>query len=188
MVTQSTQYVSVDIEADGPCPGPYSMLSLGAALFNGQSEEPMSAFTVNLERLPDAKQHPETMSFWARFPQAYEATRVNALLPDIAMYRFVDWLMEWTVRPVFVGYPAAYDSLFVFWYLHNFGCKKNPFGWQALDLKTLGMALTGSLYNQAVKSNFPKRWFGDQQHTHQALDDAIEQGVMFTRMLKEVKR
>ena len=31
----------------------------------------------------------------------------------------------------------------------------------------------------------PKRWFGNGSHTHQALDDAVEQGKLFIRMLKE---
>ena len=32
-------YVSVDIEADGPIPGDFSMLSLGAVAFNDDGEE-----------------------------------------------------------------------------------------------------------------------------------------------------
>lgn len=31
----------------------------------------------------------------------------------------------------------------------------------------------------------PKRWFGRLPHTHRALDDAIEQGVLFCNMLTE---
>jgi len=32
-------YVSIDIEADGPIPGPYSMLSIGAVAFTPEGEE-----------------------------------------------------------------------------------------------------------------------------------------------------
>lgn len=52
--------VSVDTEADGPVPDRYSMLSLGAAAFDC-GEELRSAFETNLETLPGALQHPDTM-------------------------------------------------------------------------------------------------------------------------------
>jgi len=36
-----------------------------------------------------------------------------------------------------------------------------------------------------VKAVFPNKWFPEHQmHTHIALDDAIEQGILFTRILK----
>jgi hypothetical protein len=31
----------------------------------------------------------------------------------------------------------------------------------------------------------PKRWFDRLPHTHQALDDALEQGALFCNMLAE---
>jgi hypothetical protein len=34
----------------------------------------------------------------------------------------------------------------------------------------------------------PKRWFSDKPHTHNGLDDAIEQGELFCNMLKENNR
>ncbi|WP_374222642.1 hypothetical protein [Streptomyces spinoverrucosus] len=36
-------YISVDIEADGPIPGPYSMLSLGAAVAGRQDADGLTA-------------------------------------------------------------------------------------------------------------------------------------------------
>lgn len=32
-----------------------------------------------------------------------------------------------------------------------------------------------------------RHWFGDKPHTHQALDDAIEQGTLFCNVLIENK-
>ena len=54
-----------------------------------------------------------------------------------------------------------------------------------VDIKTVAMCLLNAGYRDAVKRNFPKRWFDDLPHTHVAVDDAIEQGAMFCNMLAE---
>ena len=47
------------------------------------------------------------------------------------------------------------------------------------------MALLKTGYEAAGKNRLPKRWFDSAPHTHQALDDAIEQGRLFCNMLAE---
>jgi hypothetical protein len=69
-------YVSVDVEADGPIPGPYSMLSVGAAAFN-PDKTLVSTFEANLETLPGASQDPETLEWWKAQPEAWEMCRRN---------------------------------------------------------------------------------------------------------------
>jgi len=44
-------YVSTDVEADGPIPGPYSMLSFGSAAYR-PDKHLLGTFTANLEQLP----------------------------------------------------------------------------------------------------------------------------------------
>jgi hypothetical protein len=83
---------------------------------------------------------------------------------------------------VFVAYPAAYDFLFVYWYLMRFA-GESPFSHSALDIKTYAMALMGGDYRASVKKNMPRAWFGTAPHTHVALDDAIGQGELFCNML-----
>ena len=90
-----------------------------------------------------------------------------------------------TLRLVFVGYPAAYDFMFVYWYLMRF-TGESPFSHSALDIKTLAMVGLSKPYRKATKRNMPKRWFDDLPHTHKALDDAIEQGAMFCNIYQEV--
>ena len=87
-------------------------------------------------------------------------------------------------KPVFVGYPAGFDFLFVYWYIKHFGFD-SPFSFSALDIKTYAMATMKTEYRQSTKKNMPKRWFSDAPHTHIALDDAIEQGKLFCNMLEE---
>ncbi len=62
-------YVSTDVETDGPIPGPHSMLSLGSAAYSADGKL-LSTFTANLETLPGAEGHPETMAWWATQPEA----------------------------------------------------------------------------------------------------------------------
>ena len=65
-------YVSIDIEADGPAPGLNSMLSLGAAAFAGDGTL-ADTFSANLETLPEAREDPKTMRWWAKQPEAWAA-------------------------------------------------------------------------------------------------------------------
>jgi hypothetical protein len=180
-------YVSIDIEADGPIPGDYSMLSLGAAAFQPTSRTPIATFKVNLEPLAGASQDPDTMAWWKKQPEAWAAAILDPAKPEQAMEAFRDWLLNLPGKPVFVGYPATYDQSFVHWYMIHF-CGEDPLGFQGLDLKTLAMVLLGTGFKQATKKKMPKRWFeGCPPHTHDALDDAIGQGVLFVNLMAEVK-
>jgi hypothetical protein len=176
-------YISTDIETDGPIPGPHSMLSFASAAY--QSDKTLLAtFTANLELLPGAAGHPDTMAWWRDNQTAFKATRSNLERPEIAMRRYVDWLKSLPGRPVFVAYPAGFDFLFVYWYLIRFA-GESPFSFSALDMKTYAMALLKKDYRDCVKKNMPHRWFDPLPHTHVALDDAIEQGALFCNMLAE---
>jgi hypothetical protein len=178
-------YVSTDIEADGPIPGPHSMLSFASAAFTAEKQL-VGTFSCNLETLPDATPEPRTAEWWRLQPDAWAACRSNLRPPDEAMRDYLQWLKELPGKPVFVGYPAAYDFMFVYWYLIRF-TGESPFSHSALDIKTLAMALLGRGYRDATKKNMPRRWFDDLPHTHVALDDAIGQGAMFCNILREAR-
>ncbi len=174
-------YVSTDVETDGPIPGPHSMLSLASAAFNAGGRL-VSTFSANLEVLPGASVHPETMKWWESHPAAWEACRADARPPEEVMPDYRAWLEALPARPVFVAYPAGFDFTFVYWYLVRFA-GKSPFSHSALDIKTYAMALLKKDYRSCVKRAMPKRWFPNRPHTHIALDDAIEQGELFCNML-----
>ena len=179
-------YVSTDIEADGPIPGPHSMLSFGSAAYR-RDKTLVSTFSANLETLPGAVGHPDTMAWWAKQPEAWAACRRDPQPPEQAIAAYVQWLDALPGKPVFVGYPAAYDFLFVYWYLIRFA-GRSPFGFAALDVKTMAMTMLGTDFRDATKRNMPRKWFDARPHTHVALDDAIEQGALFCNMLAQVKK
>lgn len=179
-------YVSVDIEADGPIPGPHSMLSLGAVAFDRDGTE-LDAFSVNLETLDGATGHPDTMAWWESQPAAWGACRAEPESPTTALPRFATWLKQLPGRPVFVGYPVAFDFMFVHWYLHRFA-GVSPFSPSALDMKTLAWTLLGGHYREATKRHMPRAWFPeDVKHSHVAIDDAREQGQLFFGMWQALR-
>lgn len=184
MAAKKEIYVSTDVETDGPIPGPHSMLSLASAAFRADGEL-VATFSVNLACLPGAEGHPSTMKWWQTQPEAWAAARDGAEEPGPAMHRYRDWLRDLPGKPVFVAYPAGFDFTFVYWYLHRF-TGESPFSHSALDIKTMAMCLLKRGYRDSTKRNMPKRWFSDRPHTHVALDDAIEQGELFCRMLAEI--
>lgn len=181
---KSEVFISVDVETDGPIPGPNSMLSIGAAAFLPDGSL-VSTFSANLETLPDAIPNSDTMKWWSENQKAYDETRKNTLPPEQAMQQFATWVDKQKGKPVFVGYPAGFDFLYVYWYLIKFNNGYSPFSFSALDIKTYAMAMMKSEYRQSTKKNMPKHWFPDDKHTHISVDDAIEQGKLFINMYKE---
>src|SRR4029077_21134720 len=144
----------------------------------------VGTFTANLETLPGSQGDPATMAWWHQQPEAWAAARTHLEDPVIVMPRYVGWLKSLPARPVFVGYPAGFDFLFVYWYLIRFA-GESPFSFSAVDIKTYAMALLKTEYRESVKRNMPARWFDKLPHTHVALDDAVEQGALFCNMLAE---
>ena len=183
-------YFSCDIEADGPIPAEYSMLSLGAAAFS-EDGKMLDTFSINLKTLDGAKQHPDTMAWWKTQWAAYEESRKNQVDPKAAMFQFSNWIKKtcekYEGKPVLVGYPAGFDFTFIYWYLVKF-TGESVVGFSCLDMKSFVMPVLGVSFRNAVKRVMPKSWFaGGKKHTHIAIDDAIEQGELFMGMLKASK-
>lgn len=149
-------YISTDVETDGPIPGPYSMLSIGAAAFMPDGNL-VSTFSANLKTLPGAASNPDTMKWWEENKEAYEATRKNQIEAQQAIEQFASWVDRQEGKPVFVGYPAGFDFLFVYWYLIKFNNGYSPFSFSALDIKTYAMAVMKTEYRQSTKKNMPKK-------------------------------
>ena len=67
-------YVSTDVEADGPIPGPHSMLSFASVALRADKTT-IGEFSVNLLPLAGAAPHARTMTWWAGFPEALAKAR-----------------------------------------------------------------------------------------------------------------
>lgn len=173
-------YISVDVETSGPIPGEYSMLSLGACVVG----EPERKFYVELAPLND--------NFTAEAMETCDLSlaelRRRGTEPGAAMEKFADWVDEVRGgrRPVFVGFNAPFDWSFVNYYFIRFGGPgKNPFGHTAIDIKSYYMGAFGTSWAATSMKRLPPEIHApDKPLAHNALDDAIQQGEIFERLLQ----
>jgi DNA polymerase III epsilon subunit-like protein len=175
-------FVSVDVEASGPAPGRYSLLSLGACLV----DDPTLTFYAELKPVGEAV----TAEAMAVHNLDLATLKRDGLPPAEAMKRFEAWLKTVVpagALPVFVGFNAAFDWMFVADYFDRF-LGRNPFGHTALDLKAYYMGLTGGGWSDTTKRGLAKRYPDHPQLTHNALQDAIDQAALFRRMRAEQPR
>lgn len=185
-------YLSIDVEADGPIPGPYSMLSFGIAAFS-LDKVLLGTFARNLEPLPGAAQHPRVMQWWhstATLRAAYERTREDPQPVRESMLACDAWVTSLKAhgKPCAVGAPAAYDyGAWLYWYLAYAVGDVPELGFSALDLKSFALGrLPGTRYRSLGKSTYPPEWFDPETpHTHVALDDAIEQGTIMVNAIRD---
>lgn len=180
-------YISIDVETNGPIPGPNSMLSLGAVAFLADRTE-VGTFEAVLEELEGSAGDPDTMAWWAtQPPEIWAACRKDPVAPREAMDLYVKWIYgltkEYNLKPVCVAYPAGFDFTYVHWYLHKF-LNRDPCGFSCIDIKSYAMAKLGQNFRNTTKKTMPSSWFaGLPPHTHRAVDDAREQGLLFLNML-----
>lgn len=186
-MAKKEMYFSVDVETDGPIPGPNSMLSFGCVALLPDGTE-AGDFSANLRTLLGAEPDPETMKWWETQPDAWAAHRKDLQPVTRAMNAFVGWVERFQDKgymPVMVCMPSGFDFLFMYWYMVNFS-NGSPFSFSCIDMRTYVMALRKVGYKKTSKRYWPKRWFPEGlPHTHVALDDAREQGLTFISMLQE---
>lgn len=180
-------YVSTDIEADGPIPGPHSMLSLASAAYLADRTL-LGIYAANLDTLPGAGPDERTMAWWKGFPEAWAACRKDTRPAEQVMREYLEWLKRLPGRLVFVGWPATWDFMWVYWYLVRFTGER-PFRENALDVRSYAMGMRRTEFRQTSRTYLPKRWFDENMpHTHVALDDAREQGTVFLNMHDENRK
>ena len=171
-------YVSIDVETNGPIPGPYSMLSLGAVAFLENGTE-YDRFSMNLELLPNATSHPATMAWWRTKPIAWEKSRENPLPPLHVMRRFRRFVNDLPGTPIFVADPVSFDWKFVDWYFLHF-CGETPFDHnKTIDIKSYALGRLGISYAELTDEIVPEEWALDGSLDHVAVEDAAYQGRMF---------
>lgn len=105
--------------------------------------------------------------------------------PAAAMCDAYAWVIKaaGADRPVMVAFPLAFDWLWLQWHFLHFCPDGSPFSFSScLDMKTLFWARQGAPTDHAGKSDLPPELRPTRRHTHNALDDAIEQAELFIRL------
>jgi hypothetical protein len=105
--------------------------------------------------------------------------------PDEAMTEVAGWIASVSDadRPVICAYPAAFDWLFLYWYLERFASESNPVGFSScLDMKSIYATKAGVPLGQAGLDDLPTALSSTRPHTHNALDDALQQADIFSNL------
>lgn len=152
-------WIVVDVETDGPVPGLFSMIQLGAIVVR--------------EPLVDAPTFKATMSpispdFEPEALAVSGITREETLGypgPALGMNSFARWVTEHNRgRPLLASDNNGFDAMFLSWYTQKF-LGRSIFGHSSMNI--------GSLYKGLVcdtRLNF--KHMRDTPHTHDPVDDA----------------
>lgn len=174
---EADTFISVDIETDGPIPGPYSMLALGAVVV----------------AQPDRRFYREFRPISDRFvPEALAVSGLDRdrLIregsdPAITILQFSEWAYACGPNPVFCSF-ASFDWMFVLHYFTVFNVP-SPFGHTAVDMKSFYLGAFGGLWRDtkmsAIRASRPELTLPPAAHTHYALDDAVEQAAFLAKLL-----
>lgn len=150
-------YIVVDIEADGPVPHLYSMVSFGAVIVESSLSK---TFYGEIKPVSD---------IW--IPEALAISgfsREQHLIfnePRDVMEDFADWIKQNSVgRPIFISDNLAFDWQWINYYFHRY-TGNNPFGFSGRRI--------GDLYCGMVKDTFA-RWkhLRKTSHDHNPVNDA----------------
>jgi hypothetical protein len=160
----------VDVEADGPIPGDYSMISFAAVII-----EPV------LQRTFYGQLRPISEKWLPKALQISGFSREQTLHfdePQAVMQGFADWLEQETCERIFfIADNNGFDWQFINWYFHHF-IGRNPFGYSSLNLNSLYTGLERDIFK-----NF--RHLRKTSHTHHALDDALGNAEALLTMIEQ---
>lgn len=148
-------WIMVDIEADGPIPGDYSMIAIGAVVVEPSLSQ---TFYGQLKPISD-NWEPEALAV-SGFTRE-QTFRFDD--PSTVMTRFEQWVKQFE-RPMFISDNNGFDWMFTCWYLHHF-IQRNPFGFSSTNL--------GSLYKGLLKDTFVSfKGLRRTKHDHHPVNDA----------------
>ena len=149
-------YFMVDVETDGPIPGDYSMIEIGAIVVD-----------ETLEKTFYAKIRPISEKYITESLSISGYSREETLLfddPLSIMRLFSEWIASNTQgKPLFISDNNGFDWMFICWYFHHF-LHENPFGYSSINL--------GSLYKGVVKDMTKSfKHLRKTNHSHNPVDD-----------------
>lgn len=163
----------VDVEATGPCPGLYSMISFGIVLL----EDPgVSYFSELMKPLPDSQYINEAMAVTKT--DWYDMLEFGRDITEV-MTETNDWILQNNTdgRPMFFSDNNGFDWQFMNYYFH-YAIGENPFGHSSTNIN--------SVY-KGMKHNMRKncKHLRKTKHTHHPVDDARGNAEALQAMIKE---
>lgn len=160
-------WFAVDVEADGPIPGDYSMICFGAVIvepgltrkFYGQTAPISHDFQDDVLAISGFTRD----EHW-KFPH-----------PQDTMTEFRRWIKANSKnKPMFISDNNGFDWQFINYYFWHF-LEDNPFGYSSTNL--------GSLYKGIQKTVFTNfKHLRETPHTHNPVDDAMGNAEALLKM------
>lgn len=148
-------WISVDIEADGPIPGKYSMVSFGAVLVSDPSK------TFYAEICPISEEWDSDALAVSGFSREQTLEFPG---PWIAMARFAAWLKEHNGN-IMAADNNGFDWQFINYYFHMY-VGSNPFGFSSRNINDIYHGLV-----KDARASF--KHLRKTKHTHNPVDDAM---------------
>lgn len=181
-------YYSVDVEASGPVPGLYNLVSIGATAIRpvgGRALELGESFYAELKPVFPGQDAAANKVHGLDPPRLAR----EGLEPATAMARLTAFV-ERTIVPgseaVFVGHVAVFDWMYISYY-YAWSGQPNPFGYKGIDTKSLAMGLLGLPWPSTGKEFILERLgmaAQDAATVHRADADARHQAEMFVALLR----
>lgn len=177
----------IDIEASGPVPALYDMISLGGMSVHEGAQGLRLGEPFYMELRPEGpKVDPGAMAVNGL---DIEALRRDGLTRAEGMRRLSQWVqgtLDPGAKAVFVGHNAPFDWSFVSW-CYNAEDMPNPFGYKALDTKALAAGVLNLHWLDSSKEilsgrlNLPREDMGQK---HRADYDAWYQALILKGLLE----
>ncbi|MBT9588043.1 3'-5' exonuclease [bacterium] len=182
-------YLSLDVEASGPFPGLFSLVSVGCVpVLPPGPGNPLwtlsdRTFYCEFKPLPEAAELPAATEVHGL---STEHLQKKGLEPQEGMQQLADYLAQLRlIHPKFMtaAWPASFDQPFIGYYAHRF-LGSNPFGYACLDIASLAQGLFRCERRQ-LRSRLARRGLfrPPKAYPHHALDDANDQAVLLVELL-----
>jgi len=179
-------YFSLDLEASGPVPPLYNMLSIGVTSVKPENGHHVLGNSLYLELQPIFPGFdPEAVAVCGL---DVERLAREGLPPREAMERLDLWVRKEAGRGttrVFVGHNAVFDWCYIAYYFAHFEMD-NPFGYKGIDSKSLAMGRLGIPWTETSKENLQSLLslpLQDPLRIHRADYDAHYQALILKALL-----
>lgn len=189
-------YCCVDVEASGPVPGLYDLVSIGAVAVARREDGTHGVVSPSpflVEVAPQGGRVDErAMAIHGLTTEHLE--REGRELAH-ALEALDAWIGAHRAHPdqrlVFVGHNAPFDWSYVNHAYHRVD-RRNPFGWKALDTKALAMGVLALDWFETNKERLAELLPGlgpeDADRVHEADQDALYQARILIALLDHPSR
>lgn len=194
-----TVYIFYDTENDGPSPAVNSCRMMGFVAvveplniesFDIKQYEQLivSRLELCIESQPNKTPDKQCMNeFWSKNKKLLDYINVKSVDVKVAMEIFSEWynkLKSSYKKIKFCAHPTSYDHMWLNSLYYQYGPGiKSVLPYDAICSDTIK-----DLYEKDLKIKFKDLKHTSLPHTHNAVDDAEQQGYQYFQMLKQIKK